>query len=140
MSGQFDAVFSLHNETMLKNSPSIRAMPDGSPSGRPKRLAYQESERYLSVSVAISIPVQRAARVAFLASLAERVPLDYREGYYKDSLPHAKIILNEAINDDVNFRIFESLMCGGLLLTPLTGNGLLDLFVEGEHLVTYENT
>lgn len=137
MSGQFDAVLVAQRDYVEKFSSYISDVR-WFPLWAPEEIDVS-GERTIPVCFRGNLnPVQRSTRVAFLASLAERVPLDYREGYYKDSLPHAKIILNEAINDDVNFRIFESLMCGGLLLTPLTGNGLLDLFKEGEHLVTYE--
>ena len=46
-------------------------------------------------------------------------------------------MINECIKGDLNFRVFEAMACGALLLTPHIGNGLLELFQEGEELVTY---
>ncbi|MEO6028872.1 MAG: glycosyltransferase [Candidatus Binatia bacterium] len=49
----------------------------------------------------------------------------------------AKIVFNESVMGDVNFRTFEAMACGALLLTERTGNGLEDLFTSGEHLAAY---
>ncbi len=50
----------------------------------------------------------------------------------------AKIVFNESVFGDVNFRTFEAMACGALLLTERTGNGLVELFTPGEHLAVYE--
>lgn len=49
----------------------------------------------------------------------------------------AKIVFNESVMGDVNFRTFEATACGALLLTERTGNGLVDLFTPGAHLAAY---
>ncbi len=49
----------------------------------------------------------------------------------------SKIVFNEAIFHEVNFRVFEAMGCGSLLVSERTTNGLFDLFEEREHLVTY---
>jgi len=52
----------------------------------------------------------------------------------------SKIGFNSSIVNDINMRVFEIMACGCFLLTNLIrDNGLEDLFVEGEHLVTYKN-
>ncbi len=81
---------------------------------------------------------QRQQRVDFLRVVAEAVPLDYAQGPFEDAFTRAQIVLNEQIRDDVNFRVFEAIMCGACLVTPKSRNGLDELFVAGEHLVTYE--
>ena len=50
----------------------------------------------------------------------------------------AKIVFNESVLGDVNFRTFEAMACGALVLTERTGNGLTDLFEPGTHLAVYE--
>jgi glycosyltransferase involved in cell wall biosynthesis len=50
----------------------------------------------------------------------------------------AKIVFNESVLGDVNFRTFEAMACGALLVTERTGNGLTDLFAPGTHLAVYE--
>jgi tetratricopeptide (TPR) repeat protein len=49
----------------------------------------------------------------------------------------AKIVFNESVMGDVNFRTFEAMACGALLLTERTDNGLVELFTPGEHLAAY---
>lgn len=78
-------------------------------------------------------------RAKFFARLGELTNLDVKTGRYTEAFPAAKIVVNQAVKDDLNFRVFETMMCGALLLTPRVDNGLLDLFREGKHLVCYED-
>ncbi len=80
----------------------------------------------------------RPKRVAFLEELSNYVSLDSKWEDYTIGFPKARIAVNESLQSDLNFRVFETLMCGALLLTPRIGNGLLELFKDGVHLVTYE--
>ena len=59
-------------------------------------------------------------------------------GEYWNIFPYAEIVINQTVKGDLNFRVFESMMCGSMLLTEGAGNGLEELFRPGEHLVTYE--
>jgi hypothetical protein len=75
-------------------------------------------------------------RAEFFARLAALVPIDAAGGdiaIYGQS----KIVVNEAVKGDLNFRVFEAMAAGALLVTPQIGNGLLELFTAGEHLITY---
>ena len=81
---------------------------------------------------------QRQRRVDFLKQVAASIPLDYAEGHFKDAFTRSRIVLNEQIQDDINFRVFESIMCGACLVTPQSTNGLTNLFAPGEHIVTYQ--
>lgn len=49
----------------------------------------------------------------------------------------AKIVFNESVFGDLNFRTFEAMACGALLLTERIDNGLVDLFTPGTHLAVY---
>jgi predicted O-methyltransferase YrrM/SAM-dependent methyltransferase len=50
-----------------------------------------------------------------------------------------KIVVNVSLNNDVNFRVFETMACGAMLITDkIVDNGLEDLFEDGKHLVTFE--
>lgn len=66
------------------------------------------------------------------------------EHVYGESMCRAfatgQIIFNHSAVEDVNMRIFEALAMGCALLTNRQSvpNGLLDLFEEGTHLVTYD--
>lgn len=85
---------------------------------------------------------QRTQRVQFLKGFTEAfkdgIVADFGSGAYRDVYGRSKIVLNESISDDVNFRIFEALSSGAMLLTPRVDNGLSELFDDGGDLVTYE--
>jgi hypothetical protein len=49
----------------------------------------------------------------------------------------SKIVFNTSIAGDVTMRVFEGTACGAMLLTDAVKNGLSDLFVPGEEVVTY---
>ncbi len=82
-------------------------------------------------------PVQRKKRIEFLVALAERVPLDFGSGAYPEIYRNSKIVVNESVQADLNFRVFEALMSGALLLTTRIANGLSELFVLGKHYIDY---
>lgn len=49
-----------------------------------------------------------------------------------------RIVFNEAVNDDLNMRVFEVLCSGSLLITDSApGSGLTDLFQDNEHLIVF---
>ncbi|MDL2313844.1 glycosyltransferase [Desulfovibrio sp. OttesenSCG-928-C14] len=52
---------------------------------------------------------------------------------------NARIIPNEAIRDEVNFRLFEAASCGCLVLTPDIGEDQNVHFEPGKEMVTYAN-
>lgn len=80
----------------------------------------------------------KPARSALLKALSERLPLYIGSGEYVTVFNRSKIVLNECAANDVNFRVFEALSCGTLLLTERVGNGFEELFRDREHLVMYD--
>jgi len=76
-------------------------------------------------------------RVTFFEKLEPRIPIHITQGSYWEFFPFSEIVVNQTVMGDLNFRVFEAMMCGALLLTERTPNGLFDLFQEGEHLFTY---
>ena len=50
---------------------------------------------------------------------------------------YSKLIINEAMKDDLNMRVFEALACGRFLLTEDVPD-LHRHFVDGKHLVTFK--
>lgn len=78
------------------------------------------------------------ARVSFFQELCERAPVLCTTGGFTLYFPKAELVINQTVKGDLNFRVFESMACGPLLLTERTSNGLLDLFEDTVHLVTYE--
>ena len=52
----------------------------------------------------------------------------------------SKLVFNKSVNNDLNMRYFEAMGAGAVLITdPILANGLEDLFIEGEHFLSYKN-
>ena len=77
-------------------------------------------------------------RVQLIEHLVTRYPITVQSGPFLDTFNRAKIVLNQSINGDVNFRTFEAMACGALLLTERSPNGLADLFRDGRECAYYE--
>jgi hypothetical protein len=77
-------------------------------------------------------------RVDFFERLARIRPIHLAHGNYWEIFPNAEIVVIQTVKGYLNFRVFEALMCGAALLTERTPNGLLELFTDGHHLVTYD--
>jgi len=84
-------------------------------------------------------PKYHPERAVFFERLKELVPVDTGMGGYIDIFSRSKIVINQTVKNDVNFRVFESMMCGALLLTPSTGNGIDQLFQDGVEFCLYEH-
>jgi hypothetical protein len=76
-------------------------------------------------------------RVSFFEALQKEVPILCTTGFWPDIFARSEIVINQTVKGDLNFRVFEAMGSGALLLTEASPNGLFDLFREGEHLVTY---
>jgi len=77
-------------------------------------------------------------RVRFFNELKLKAPVLVTGGGWWDIFPYSEIVINQTVKGDLNFRVFEALVSGAMLLTERAGNGLLELFADGRHLVTYE--
>ncbi len=77
-------------------------------------------------------------RRVFIDAVQAQYPLHVASGEFVSIFTKSKIVLNQCAGNDVNFRTFEAMACGSLLLMEHVGNGLLELFQDGVHLVLYE--
>jgi glycosyltransferase involved in cell wall biosynthesis len=84
-------------------------------------------------------PVLHPDRTKFFEEVGKRVPLTLLTGDYLEPYSKAKIVLNQVVNRDLNFRVFEALTCGALLVTPRIENGLPKLFSDQEEIICYED-
>lgn len=83
-------------------------------------------------------PVVTPKRLQFFDELKQSVPgLHVTHGNYRQLFSSGRVLVNHCEGDDLNFRVFEALGCGGCLVTPRIGHGMCELFVDGEHLVMY---
>lgn len=103
----------------------------------PRFVEAQTEKRWPVSFVGNLNPKLNPRRVRFFDALKDRIPIHIAHGNYWEIFPFADIVVNQTVKGDLNFRVFEAMMCGSLLLTEKTPNGLLDIFTEGEHLITY---
>lgn len=78
-------------------------------------------------------------RAQFFKKLQSYVSIDAGPGLWTEAYPQAKIVVNQSVAADLNFRIFEAMASGALLITPRIENGLLELFEEDRDIVLYDN-
>lgn len=96
-------------------------------------------KRDIEVSFVGTLDAQKnPQRVDFIGRFGTHLPLTVAKGSYQEIFNRSRIILNQSVLDDINFRVFEAMACGGMLLTDAIGNGLDELFTDGTHLVLYE--
>lgn len=77
-------------------------------------------------------------RRVFIEKIQERYPIHVAQGEFVSIFRRSKMVLNQCVCHDVNFRTFEAMACGSLLLMEHCGNGLEELFQDGVHLILYE--
>lgn len=80
-------------------------------------------------------------RANLIRRLSERHKMNEPKFYSQKEIPdvysRAKIVLNLPLADDLNFRTFEAMSCGAMLLTRRVNNGQEVLFEEGKHYVAF---
>ncbi len=77
-------------------------------------------------------------RVRFFEALQQLVPIHCTSGEFWKIFPKSKIVLNQTVKKDLNFRVFEAMMSGSMLLTERNENGLQELFTDKVHCAMYE--
>jgi hypothetical protein len=100
----------------------------------------QERERDLDVAF-IGQLHPRTNRAAMIARLGKSYTMNEQRFYFQKEIPsvysRAKIVLNMPLEDDLNFRTFEAMSCGAMLLTRRVNNGQELLFEEGKHYAAF---
>lgn len=84
-------------------------------------------------------PQLHAKRAEFFERLGKLVDVNIRTDYYARIYPKSKIVINQVVDGDLNFRVFEAMISEALLITPRIENGLCELFEPGVDLVLYED-
>jgi spore maturation protein CgeB/SAM-dependent methyltransferase/thioredoxin-like negative regulator of GroEL len=105
--------------------------------------AKVEVEKEFDVGFIGSISSTQDRRRNLLDRLEKQFDLNYQRKFMDEMAEHyskSRIIFNNAINNDLNMRVFEALCSGSLLVTDsATGSGLDELFKDGEHIVIYND-
>lgn len=135
--GVFDLVFTAQfdvSTNIAARHPDCRWLPLFSPHGDCKDNLDKTDD---VVFVGTLDPALNPERVRFMEDFSRQLPLYTSTGGYRLPFNRARIILNQSVKNDINFRVFEAMATGSMLLTDDVGNGLDQLFEPGCHLVTY---
>lgn len=103
----------------------------------PRIFEASSEKRYGAVFVGNLNLKLNPKRVEFFETLQKQAHVFCTTGKYWEIFPHSEIVINQTVKGDLNFRVFESLMSGAMLLTENTDNGLSKLFIPDQHLVHY---
>jgi spore maturation protein CgeB/tetratricopeptide (TPR) repeat protein len=102
-----------------------------------------EQEKKWDVGFVGTIPKTQNRRKTLLERIDSRFNLSCERKFMDEMAEHysrSKIVFNNAINNDLNMRVFEALCSGSLLLTDCaSGSGLEEMFKNRKHLVIYED-
>lgn len=86
-------------------------------------------------------PEMHPERAKFFAAVRQKVPVEVQSGLNQNQMSElynrAKIVVNQCVHKDLNYRVYEAMANGAMLLTPRIQNGQPELFVDGRELVSY---
>lgn len=133
----FDVVF-LAQRDYLSYFKNRRAVVEWLPLWASREVAASSEKKFGAIFVGTMRPDLNPERVAFFDALRQQVQIEILEGAYWLYFPHSEVVVNQTVRKDLNFRVFEAMMCGPLLLTEHTENGLLDIFERDTELLVYE--
>lgn len=102
-----------------------------------RHIEASSDKRYEAVFVGNLNKELNPHRVWFFDELNKFTKVDTRIGKWWEIFPYSEIVVNQTVKGDLNFRVFEAMMSGAMLLTEKSPNGLFDLFEEDKHLATY---
>jgi glycosyltransferase involved in cell wall biosynthesis len=90
-----------------------------------------------------SITAAHARRAALLARLAGRFDVHIERSFLHEmaaTLAASRVVFNNAVNNDLNMRVFEAMCSGAFLLTDRApGSGLQEMFLDRVHLAYYDD-
>lgn len=78
------------------------------------------------------------SRYHFLKAIQDRIPIQIISGDYVEPYNRSKLSLNQCVGGDLNFRLFEIMSCGAMIIMERIGNGLTDLFEDRKHMALYD--
>ncbi len=100
-----------------------------------------EQDKKWDVGFVGTIPETQNRRKDLLERIGSSFNLSCERKFMDEMAEHysqSKIVFNNAINNDLNMRVFEALCSGSLLVTDCA-RGLEEMFENRKHLIVYED-
>ncbi len=82
-------------------------------------------------------PPNNPLRLSFLKAVKKRAPLLMLQGPYAEVYRRSRIVLNQSVAGEVNFRCFEAMSCGAALLHDSVLHGFKEIFPADTVLPVY---
>jgi len=138
LSQLFDYTLVAHKDYIAQFTERGFEAPEWMPLWASVDVQPSETKEYGAVFVGTLNRELNPERVDFFEALQKKAEITVTTGAFWEIFPKSEIVVNQTVKADLNFRVFEAMICGIALLTERIGNGLLDLFRENEELVLYE--
>ncbi|MBN1127486.1 MAG: glycosyltransferase family 1 protein [Chitinispirillaceae bacterium] len=85
-------------------------------------------------------PARNPRRLELFDSLRQKgVHVHLATGDYSPVYQSSRIVVNQAVHNDLNLRVFEAMGCGSLLVTDRITHSLQELFDEGRDYLAYSS-
>ncbi|MBT5471673.1 MAG: glycosyltransferase [Nitrospina sp.] len=100
-----------------------------------------EQDKEWDVGFVGTIPETQTRRKVLLEKIGSHFKLNCERKFMEEMAEHysrSKIVFNNAINNDLNMRVFEALCSGSMLITD-HASGLEEMFENNKDLVIYED-
>jgi glycosyltransferase involved in cell wall biosynthesis len=136
MADVFDVVFVAQSD-FITFFQGRRAHIEWLPLWASREIEPSEEKKHGTIFVGTMNRSLNPERVQFFEELEKITDIELIQGDYSQYFPYSRIVVNQTVKGDLNFRVFETMRCGPLLLTEASGNGLLKLFTPGEDLLLY---
>jgi glycosyltransferase involved in cell wall biosynthesis len=99
--------------------------------------------RIYDISFVGSLDSVHSNRIEILKKLSAAFPqINIKKNIFMEDMAReyssTKIVFNMSLKKDLNYRVFEALACGAMLITDRIDNGLLQIFEEDVDLVVYD--
>lgn len=76
-------------------------------------------------------------RGPFLRRFRQACPAIVQQGAYAPIFGRSRIVINQSVVGELNFRLFQAAACGAAVLSEDVENGLREVFVPGEEILVY---
>ena len=90
-----------------------------------------------------SLTADNPRRASLIARLRERFDVHVERSFLHEmaaTLAASRVVFNNAIRNDLNMRVFETMCAGAFLLTDRApGSGLQEMFLDRQHLAYYDD-
>lgn len=80
-------------------------------------------------------PLQNPVRYDFFKRFQRLQPIILKQGVYQPLFARSRIVLNQSVAGEINYRVFQAAACGAAVLNENVDNGFTELFTPGVEML-----